>query len=169
MTSNDKIEVADRVPDRIGPIAREASSAIPTSFDRSAIAPSAVEPPSVLSAGATPEPVESVTGPGWIASMASIIPASWLLGTAILAMRLLVGHRRMARLRGTAIPADAEAAQAGRAPAAPAGTGGDRDDLAAFAAGAAERLHHRASAREFRRTDWRLRPPLPRLRVGPAS
>ena len=41
--------------------------------------------------------------------MASIILAFWLLGTAILAMRLLVGHRRMARLRGTAIPAEPEA------------------------------------------------------------
>ena len=50
-----------------------------------------------------------MTGPDWIASMASIILAFWLLGTAILAMRLLVGHRRMARLRGTAIPAEPEA------------------------------------------------------------
>ena len=101
---------------------------IPTSFDRGAIAPSAVEPthalnqtglpigasttaepPSILRTGTTPEPVESVTGPDWIASIASIMLAFWLLGTAILAMRLLVGHRRMARLRGTAIPAEPEA------------------------------------------------------------
>ena len=128
MAADDKIEVADRGPDRVGPIARQGSTAIPTSFDRGAIAPSAVEPtqalnpmglpvgasttaepPSVLSAGTTPEPVESVTGPDWIASMALIILAFWLLGTAILAMRLLVGHRRMARLRGTAIPAEPEA------------------------------------------------------------
>ena len=109
VAADDQIEVADRGPDRVGPIARQGSGAIPTSFDRRAIAPSAVEPPSVLSAGTTPGPVESVTGPDWIASMASIILASWLLGTAILAMRLLVGHRRMARLRGTAIPAEPEA------------------------------------------------------------
>ena len=105
---DDKIEVADRGPDRVGPIARQGSSATPASFDR-AIARSAVEPPRILSAGTTPEPVESVTGPDWIASMASIILASWLLGTAILATRLLVGHRRMARLRRTAFPAEPEA------------------------------------------------------------
>ena len=110
--ADDKIEVADRGPARVGPIAWQGSSATPTSFDRRAIAPSAVEPPNVLSAGTTPEPVESVTGPDWIALMASIILAFWLLGTAILAMRLLVGHRRMARLRGTAIPAEPEAAGA---------------------------------------------------------
>ena len=110
MAADDKIEVADRGPDRVGPIARQGSTAIPTSFDRRAIAPSAVEPSdAILSAGTTPEPVESVTGPDWIASMASIVLAFWLLGTAILAMRLLVGHRRMARLRGTAIPAEPEA------------------------------------------------------------
>ncbi|HKI17278.1 MAG TPA: M56 family metallopeptidase, partial [Isosphaeraceae bacterium] len=126
--ADDKIEVADRGPDRVGPIARQGSTASPTSFDRRAIAPSDVEPaqalnpmglpvgasttakpPGVLSAGTTPGPVESVTGPDWIASMASILLAFWLLGTAILAMRLLVGHRRMAHLRGTAIPAEPEA------------------------------------------------------------
>jgi hypothetical protein len=41
--------------------------------------------------------------------MASIIPAIWLLGTATLATRLLVGHRRMARLRATSIPAEPDA------------------------------------------------------------
>ena len=125
--ADDKIEVADRGPDRVGPIARQGSTVIPTSFDRGAIAPSAVEPaqasnptglpvarrrpPSLRASsdGTTPGPVESVTGPDWIASMASIMLAFWLLGTAILAMRLLVGHRRMARLRGTAIPAEPEA------------------------------------------------------------
>ena len=128
MAASDKIEVVDRGPDRVGPIARQGSSAIPTSFDRGASTPAAAlpthalnpmelpagasrtaEPPSVLSSGTTPKPVESVTGPDWIASMASIMLAFWLVGTAILAMRLLVGHRRMARLRGTAIPAEPEA------------------------------------------------------------
>jgi beta-lactamase regulating signal transducer with metallopeptidase domain len=109
LAANHKIEVADRGPDRVGPIGRQGFSAIPTSIDRRVIAPSAVEPTSALSAGTTPEPVESVTGPDWIALMASIILAFWLLGTAILAMRLLVGHRRMARLRGTAIRAEPEA------------------------------------------------------------
>ncbi len=128
VAADEKIEVADGGLDRVGPIARQGFSAIPTSFDRAAIAPAAVdpmqalrpmglpvdasttaEPPRFLSTGTTPEPVESVTGPDWIASMASIVLAFWLLGTAILAMRLLVGHRRMARLRGTAIPAEPEA------------------------------------------------------------
>jgi beta-lactamase regulating signal transducer with metallopeptidase domain/protocatechuate 3,4-dioxygenase beta subunit len=123
--ADDKIEVADRGPDRVGPIARQVSTVIPTSSDRRAIAPSAVEspqasdpmglpvdvsttsePPSILRTGTTPEPVGSVTGLAWIAS---IILALWLLGTAILAMRLLVDHRRMARLRGTAVPAEPEA------------------------------------------------------------
>lgn len=107
--ADDKIEVADHGPDRAGPIARQGSGAIPTSFDRRAMAPSAVEPPSVLSAGTTPGPVEPVVGPDWVALTASIILAFWLLGAAILAMRLLVGHRRMARLRETAIPAEPEA------------------------------------------------------------
>ena len=106
---HETIEVADRRPHRVGPIARQGSSATPTSFDRGAFAPSEVEPPRVVSSGTTPDPVESVTGPKWIASMAQIILAPWLLGTAILAMRLLVGHRRMARLRRTAFPAEPEA------------------------------------------------------------
>jgi beta-lactamase regulating signal transducer with metallopeptidase domain len=128
VVADDKIEVADRAPDRVGPSARQGSTAIPTSFDRRAIAPSAAlqtqalnpmglpvgasttaEPPGILRTGTTPEPVESVTGLDGIASMASIILAFWLLGTAILAMRLLVAHCRMARLRKTAIPAEPEA------------------------------------------------------------
>jgi beta-lactamase regulating signal transducer with metallopeptidase domain len=117
----EKIQVADRGPDRAGPIARHGSTVIPTSFDRSAMAPSATlraqavnrmglpvgasttaEPPRVLSAGTTPESVASVTGADWIASMALILLAFWLLGTAFLAMKLLAAHCRMARLRGTA-------------------------------------------------------------------
>jgi len=104
--ADDQIEVADRGPDRVGSIARNGSTVIPTLFDRRAIAPSAVEAPRVLSAGTAPEPVKSVTGPD---AIAPIVLALWLLGTAILAIRLLVGHRRMVRLRGTAIPAEPEA------------------------------------------------------------
>ena len=123
--ADDRIEVADRGPDRVGLIARRGSSAIPIAFDHGAIVPSGVEPeealnsmglpvgasttaepPSILSAGRTRGPVESVTGLDRIALMASITLAFWLLGTAILAMRLLVGQCRMARLRGTAIPAE---------------------------------------------------------------
>ncbi len=107
--ADDKIVIPDRGPDRVGPIARQVSGAIPTSFDRRAIAPSTSEPPSVLSPRTTAELVESVTVRDWIALLASIILASWLMGTAILAARMLVGHRLMARLRGTAIPAEPEA------------------------------------------------------------
>jgi beta-lactamase regulating signal transducer with metallopeptidase domain/protocatechuate 3,4-dioxygenase beta subunit len=125
VAADGKIEVAARGPDGAGSIARQGFSPIPNPLDRRAIAPAAVEPmgalhpmgltgdasttaepPRFLRTGTTPEPVESVTGSDWIAS---IMLALWLLGTAILAIRLLVGHRRMARLRGTAIPAEPEA------------------------------------------------------------
>ena len=128
VATDDRTEVADRGPVRVGPIAQHVSTAIPTSFDHRAIAPSAAEPaqawdpmglpagtsktaepPSVLRTGTTPGPAERVTGPDRIAFIASVVLAFWLLGTAILAIRLLVGHRRMARLRGTAIRAEPEA------------------------------------------------------------
>jgi beta-lactamase regulating signal transducer with metallopeptidase domain/protocatechuate 3,4-dioxygenase beta subunit len=128
VAADDKIKVADRGVDRVGPIARHGSTVIPTSFDRGAVAPSAVEPaqalnpmgvpvgasttaepPSILRTGTGPEPFESVTGLDWLALTALIILSLWLLGTAILIIRLLVGHRRMALLRGSAIPAEPEA------------------------------------------------------------
>jgi beta-lactamase regulating signal transducer with metallopeptidase domain/protocatechuate 3,4-dioxygenase beta subunit len=111
--------------DRVRPIARDGSSPIPTLLDRTAIPPSGVEPthvmnqlglpsttaepPSILRTGTTPEPAESPTAPGWIARVGSVVLVLWLLGTVILALRLLIGHRRMARLRGTAIRAEPEA------------------------------------------------------------
>jgi beta-lactamase regulating signal transducer with metallopeptidase domain/protocatechuate 3,4-dioxygenase beta subunit len=126
--ANDNNALARRGPDRVGPIVRRGSTVIPAAFDLGAIAPLAVEPthalnptalpvgtaastgpPRTLGTGTTPEPVESVTGPDWIAPIASLMLAFWLLGAAILAVRLLVGYRRMARLRGTAIPAEPEA------------------------------------------------------------
>ncbi len=109
VAADDQIDAADRGTDRDGPLAQPGSTVVPRSFDRRDIVPSAVEPPRVLVAGTTPQPAESVTGPDWLASMASIMLAFWLLGTAILATRLLIGHRRMARLRGTAVPAEPEA------------------------------------------------------------
>ncbi len=125
IAADEKIEVAAGGPDRVGPIARQGFDSIPNPLDHGAIAPAALEPtpalrpmglpvdasatagpPHILSTGTTPRLVESVTSPVWIAS---IMLAFWLLGTAILAMRLLVGHRRMVRLRGTAFPAEPEA------------------------------------------------------------
>jgi beta-lactamase regulating signal transducer with metallopeptidase domain len=94
--------------DRVGPIARHGSSPTPTRFDRTAIAPSDVEPTHVMNRLGLPDGA-STTAPGWIARVGSTVLALWLLGTAILALRLLFGHRRMVRLRGTAIRAEPEA------------------------------------------------------------
>src|SRR5262249_52823398 len=43
MATDDRIEIADRGRERIGPVAQNDSAAIPATFDRTAIAPSAVE------------------------------------------------------------------------------------------------------------------------------
>ena len=43
---------------------------------------------------------------GWMASFGLAV---WLLGSSILGARLLVGHRRMARLRAWAVPAEPDA------------------------------------------------------------
>jgi beta-lactamase regulating signal transducer with metallopeptidase domain len=112
--AGERNEVADRGPDRVGPIARQGSAAIPAvepaqALDRLALpvgAATTAGPPSVVGTGTTPGAAKSATGP---TRRMSILLSSWLLGAAFLALRLLVGHRRMARLRGTAIPAEAEA------------------------------------------------------------
>jgi beta-lactamase regulating signal transducer with metallopeptidase domain/protocatechuate 3,4-dioxygenase beta subunit len=123
MAADEKIEVTGGL-DRGGPIARQGFSPSPNPLDR-AIAPAVLEttlalhptgssgdtsataePPGFLRTETAPGPVDSMAGPNWIAS---IMLALWPLGTVILAMRLLVGHRRMARLRRTAFPAEPEA------------------------------------------------------------
>src|SRR5262249_5838290 len=48
VAADHKTEVADRGPDRVRPIAQGDSTAIPTPFERRAIAPSAVEPTPAL-------------------------------------------------------------------------------------------------------------------------
>lgn len=109
-----RIEGADRGPDRVGPIARQGSAAVLADEPAQALNPLGVPvgaattagPPSVLGAETAPRVFESTARSDRIAAMASILLVSWLLGTAILALRLLAGHRRMARLRGTAVPAE---------------------------------------------------------------
>ncbi len=103
-----KIEVAGRGLNQVEHVAGEGSRAFASSVDRGAIALSAVEPPRVLAGRTTPAAAESVTGRDWLVSIASIVLAVWLLGTVTLAIRLLVGHCRMARLRGMAIVAEPE-------------------------------------------------------------
>ncbi|WP_165226824.1 M56 family metallopeptidase [Aquisphaera insulae] len=66
-----------------------------------------VEPAPIAGSVASPRPAEPPI------PMTAIVPAValplWLLGSAILGIRLLVGHRRMARLRSAAVPAGGDA------------------------------------------------------------
>ncbi|QEH35428.1 Regulatory protein BlaR1 [Aquisphaera giovannonii] len=45
----------------------------------------------------------------WGQIVPAVVLAFWLIGSTVLAVRLLVGHRRMARLRAAAVPAGADA------------------------------------------------------------
>ena len=54
----------------------------------------------ILDSGTTVAPVESPTLQERTSRVVSIVLAGWLVGTAFLALRLLVDHRRMARLAG---------------------------------------------------------------------
>ena len=94
----------------LGPIEREAIEGRPAAGSTTALN-AGTRPLAGPTAG--PATAEAPVGPrpdrDWLAIVASLALVGWLLGSAWLAGRLLVGWRRTSRLRRTAIPAGPEA------------------------------------------------------------
>src|SRR5580693_8178733 len=63
VAADDKIKVADRGVDRVGPIARHGSRPIPTLFDRTAIVPSSVDPTHVMTQLGLPDGASTTAEP----------------------------------------------------------------------------------------------------------
>jgi hypothetical protein len=126
---NDAAVVALAAPprDRLGPGAGREATTIPTLLERAAPAPGTEHTPIAIEPALAKGPASVATGPPalistmtssrarsparseWIGPAATIGVASWLFGSALLALALVVGHRRMSRLRRGAIRAENEA------------------------------------------------------------
>ena len=110
--TGDKAPLADP-----GTVASLASTAVPATSEGDPLIAlvDQAEPPPRLANEAAPEPIlstETVTSPPAAISLSAreMVPAIvltvWLLGVVVMGTRLVVGHRRMMRLRATAVPAE---------------------------------------------------------------